>query len=237
MKPGLTRSWNALVDWLAGNSEDRRSMVKRLNEDRDELIQEFDLRYPRLKNGRPSEKVESVLTDICGFHVVDEPLVPGQLAVCDFSSRTVIVNSDMEQLAHHKTNVELLRLSTLAHELGHIRLHWEEMASGCSLHYLGDTGQFADSRSYQKEREADLYAGLFLVPLRELLEQRGVQNLLRSKIDKKQMSVGTLWNLVYREASRFKVSPTLMKRYFLEMRWVRQGPTRKSGLRELRVRF
>lgn len=226
-----------MIDWFVGSSEDHRSLVKRFNKDRDELLQEFDLRYPRLRDRMPSEKVESVLTDICGFHVVDEPLVTGQFAVCDFSSRTVFVNSEMERMAHHKTNVDLLRLSTLAHELGHIRLHWDEMAGGCSLHYLGDTGQFADSRSFQKEREADLYAGLFLIPLKELLEQRGIQKLLRNKIEKKQMGVGTLWNLVYRSASHFKVSPALTKRYFLDLGWVRQGPTRKSGLRELRVRF
>lgn len=227
----------ALSDWFEGDENDRRTLVKRLSADRDDLLGRLFLLYPELEGSRPSELVEDVLVDICGFHVVDEPLGPGQLALCDFSNRTVIVNSELEQNMHHKANVELLRQSTLAHELGHIRLHADEVAEGCTLHYLGSSGEFIDSRSYQKEREADLYAGVFLVPLEELLRQHSVQNLLRNKRDHRQMSVGTLWNLIYRLASQFKVSPTLMKRCLLELGWLRQSSQQKGGRRELEVRF
>lgn len=211
--------------------------MKRLSADRDGLLREFDLTYPHRRESRPSEKVESVLTDICGFHVVDEPLCLGQLALCDFSSRTVIVNSDMERVVDKRTNLELLRRSTLAHELGHIRLHTEEISQGVTLHYFGGSGQFTDSRSYQKEREADLYAGIFLVPVEDLLAQRTVRNLLRNKENQRQMSTRTLWKMVYRLASQFKVSPSLMKRCLQELGWLEQGEPMKSGLRELRIRF
>lgn len=211
--------------------------MKRFSEDRDELLGELNLLYPRLEAAAPSEKVEIVLTDICGFHVVDEPLCFGQMALCDFSNRVVIVNSEMDRFVPDKERRDMLRPSTLAHELGHIRLHADEIAEGYTVHFYGESGRFTDSRSFQKEREADLYAGLFLVPLEELLTQRSIQSLLRNKMKKKQMRSGSLWNLVYKYAEMFKVSPSLMKRWLVDMGWIELGDRRKCGPRKLMVRF
>lgn len=226
-----------MIDWLPGDAETRRALVKRCSADREELTRRLDLLYPREKDRTSSEKVERVLTDVCRFHVVDEPLPSGQLAVCDFSNRLVIVNSEMGRFVHHKTCLDLLRRSTLAHELGHIRLHWDEVQEGCTLHYFGESGQFSDARAYQKEREADLYSGLFLVPLESLLKEPSIQNLLRSKRDSRPIASGTLWKTIYRCASVFKVSPTLMKRCLVDLGWVKQHGHGTSRQRELSVRF
>ena len=225
------------MTWGDGGPETRKHLLKRYSEDRNELLEKLAVLYPTLESLRPSEKVELVITDICQFHVVDEPLCKMQLALCDFRSKTVIVNSKMGEDVHHNTNLELLRCSTLAHELGHIRLHADEIAEGCTLQYMGSSGQFSDSRGYQKEREADFYAGIFLVPVEDLLEDRCVQKILGSLKDKRAMNTGALWRILYRLAHRFQVSPTLMKRCLMDLGWLEQGDLRKNGLREIRLRL
>jgi len=227
-----------LIDWFEEtSSEDRRELVKQLSTDRDLLLEKLALLYPRSEKALPSENVEAVLTDVCGFHVVDEPLARGQLALCDFSSRTVIVNSELEANFKDDSGFELLRRSTLAHELGHIRLHTEEIEEGCTLHYYGSSGRFIDSRSFQKEREADFYAGIFLVPVEALLQEKSVQTLLKNKQERVFMKSSVLWKMVYRLAHLFQVSPSFMKQCFLALGWLEQGSRSSSGLKQLQVRF
>jgi IrrE N-terminal-like domain len=226
-----------LFDWFDGDAEERRALVKRFSADRDELLEQLAMLWEHFETLLPSQQVEAVLIDICGFDVVDEPLKLNQLALCDFEGRRVTVNSEMGKFVHHKTDLTLLRLSTLAHELGHIRLHGDEVTQGCSIHYVGDPGRFSDSRAYQKEREADLYAGIFLVPIEKMLQERRVQNLLRNLQNGRQMSSTTLWQLIYATASRFKVSPSLMKRCLLDFGWLQERKVKKGQptLLELRV--
>lgn len=225
-----------MIEWL-GDPEDRKSLVKRYCEDRDLLLMRYDQLYPAQKDWTPSRKVEGILTDVCRFHVVDEPLPFCQLALCDFANRLVIVNSDMGSFAHREASVDLLRRSTLAHELGHIRLHLNEVTQCHTLDHQGGR-HFRDSRWYQKEREADLYSGLFLVPLKSLLKEAPIQNLLRCKVERHPIPSSSLWKLIYRYASIFEVSPSLMKRCLVDLGWIEScGRGRHSELKKLRIRF
>ena len=228
-----------MIDWIEPDEEERRDLVRAYSEDREDLVHRLDLLYPRFAHWNSADKVELILMDVCGFHVVDAPLSLGQLARCDFSARTIIWNSRTVDFANPKTNLKLLKQSTLAHELGHLRLHWDELKSGLSLNYWGDTRQFSDSRSFQREREADLYASVFLVPIDELLLQRPVKNLLKNRQDKREMRSSTLWSMVYRLAKGFSVSPTLMKRTLVDLGWLHQerGKRGKNGKLLLRLRF
>jgi hypothetical protein len=190
-----------------------------------------------MEGKRNAEKVEDILLDVCDFHVIDRPLSKGQLALCDFGRQTVSVNSEMSRFVHHKTDLQALRWSTLAHELGHIRLHLEEMTEGCFISYYPGTRQFADGRSYQKEREADMYSNVFLIPKTELLGERQVQSILNHRTAGKELGSGTLWKYVYQLAQTFKVTPTLMKRCLQELGWLEQGPRGPSGLNKLTLNY
>jgi len=82
-----------MIDWLANEPETKKNLIERFAEDRKELLACLSLRSAHYEKLLPSEVVEDVLLDVCGFHVVDEPLSRGQLALCDFGNRVVIVNS------------------------------------------------------------------------------------------------------------------------------------------------
>ncbi len=68
----------------------------------------------------------------------------------------------MSLFVNPDVNLEALRHSTLAHELGHIQLHQGEIESQFISHY-GRWGSTYDSRTFQREREADLYAAVVMV--------------------------------------------------------------------------
>lgn len=104
------------MNWIEDNGEARRELVKKISSDCTRLLDKIHLKYPHFIDLPPSQKVEDVLLDVCNFHVIDQPLPDGQLALCDFSCSTVFFNCDLPI----EGDLQLFRTSTLAHELGHI---------------------------------------------------------------------------------------------------------------------
>jgi len=105
------------------------------------------------------------------------------------------------------------------------------------LNYSGDSGFFTDKRSFQKEKEADLYAGVFLAPKELLLKEPLVQGMLTSLQRRVPMDTGSLWKMIYSVAPRLRVSPSLLKRCFVDFGWLVEGKRRKSRLTTLSLRF
>ena len=204
--------------------------------DRDELLERLYERYPRLQGRYPSELVEQVLTDVCHYFISERPLPRGQVALCSVGSRRVVFfNSRLADFVDsEKVNLEALRCTAMAHELGHVRSHQDEMEEGEFISYQGD-GRFRDARAYQKEDEADLYSSVFLVPL-ELLEAAApFRELVEARAQERWMGSGQLWLRVYRLAAIFGVTPTLMCRSLELYSWIVKEPRKRKGLHDLRL--
>lgn len=227
-----------MPDWRTHTLEDRQEFLERCAEDREELLLAFDLMYPRFADRQIAEKVQDIILDVCGFHVVDQPLSLGQLALCDFGTKTVFVNSTMDRFVGEKVSLKCLRFSTLAHELGHIRLHAEEIKAGRFVTYEEAGRRHTDARMYQKEKEADFYAAVFLVPKERLLEHKACRSLLEYRLSRRKMASGALWKQIYQIASHFQVTPTLLKNRLVDLGWItarkERGP---SQLQKLELRF
>lgn len=184
----------------------------------DHLLEYFYGAYPHLEQVWPSEIVEDAII-FCGFGVVDEPLPRYQLALCDMGQRLVVVNSQMKRFVHKWTNLFILRQVTLAHELGHVILHQDEIADRVYRSYVDDH-RFEDSRSYQKEAEADLFGRLFLVPDANLLHQSESQRLQMAFQERHDLSPREVTVLIKRLATRFKVNPTIIKSRLADFGWL-----------------
>lgn len=211
---------------------DYEEMALHCRRDRDALQTEMLELYPRLGKSPPAAWVEDLLPRLCAFRVHELPLPHGQLGLCDISNQLVIINSKMEEFVHHKTDLVALRRSTLAHELGHIRLHSDELVDQFVSHHK----PYQDTRYSQKEMEADLYAAIFLAPVEWIVKHQKAQGLLQARQERRTWSSSTIWRTVYAVANFLKVSPSLMLRRFEELRWIRQTRTPK-GKTILQLRF
>ncbi len=233
-RPGFGRFGTAVSDaWYFQSEIDKDEMIQRCEQDRDSLLKAFRRLYPRFEHKkRPADVLRAIISDVCGFRIAPRPLVAGQLALCDFQQKIVYLNSDIKRFVHHKTTIETLNNSTLAHELGHIQLHADEMADRTTVTYYTMSGMTQiDHRDLYREREADLYASIFLVPKLQLLQNRQGYRLREAYKNGREMSSSTIWKLVYNLARSFQVSPTLMRRRLLELGWLSAGP----GSRTLRI--
>lgn len=208
--------------------------IRRYEVDRDERLEDLYELYPRLRGTMPADLVESVITDVCLYFIDERSLPTAQLAVCDIGSRKIKFNSRMiEFVDSKKVNLLALRRCTMAHELGHVRLHQDEMEQRTYISFQGN-GRFQDSRAYQKESEAELYATVFLVP-RELLESNALfQDLVEARRNDKELRSGQLWYKVYRLCDVFGVTPTMMCRSLEIYRWIVKEPAKRYGLHNLR---
>lgn len=218
------------------DDEDR---IRIYAEDRDLRLEELHCLYPRL--GRhlfPSELVESVITDICHYAIEERPLPRAQLALCDVQARKIRVNSRVRDFVDiKKVNLLALRRSTMAHELGHVRLHQDEMEQRTFLSSYGAGGRFEDPRARQKEFEADLYGAVFLVPLERLKQTAAFQALEKARLDERKLKSGQIWMRVYQLSDIFGTTPTLMCRSLRVYGWLRQKPSRRHGLHDLELIF
>lgn len=212
-----------MTDW--GYEGALKDLISKCAADRDLLLGEILKRYPEYDSAKPAELVELVILDCCNFHVVDRPLAHKQLARVNFGLRRVTIQSRMKSFVHQNTNLVALRRSTLAHELGHIRLHNDEIHEQVFDSYYPD--QFSN-RVYQKEREADLYAAIFLVPKAQLLKSGPMKRFIRARLDGRQLSNSTIWSTIYPLARHFKVSPTLMRRCLVDLGWLKRTPRANS---------
>lgn len=227
-----------MLDRQTDDLGERQAFSDFCSEDREQLLGQIDCLYPRIADKTNAEKVESIILDVCGFHVVTRPLSLGQLALCDFGTKTVFVNSTMDRFVGETVSLKYLRFSTLAHELGHIRLHADEIEEGRFVTYDATSRRHTDARSYQKEKEADFYAAVFLVPKEKLLEHKSCRSLLEYRLSHRKMASGALWKQIYQIASHFQVTPTLLKNRLVDLGWItarkERGP---SHLQKLELRF
>ena len=121
-------------------------------------------------------------------------------------------------------------MSTLAHELGHLRLHAGEDVGNVLVNHYGNT-RLCHPRAFQREMEADLYAGCFMMPRESLEREKCVSELLKARELRTPMANSRIWNVVYEVANVYGVTPTLAKRRFLDLGWVRQTREKTAILR------
>lgn len=222
--------------WDFDDGVDTETVVDWCVQDREQLAADFFLIRPQFDR-RPAAFWLEEFLDLQRIRVLDLPLASGQLGLCDLSSQTIYINSNMHKFVHHKTDLVALRASTLAHEYGHLRLHALEDQENVFVRSYRDSPHFHHPRSYQREREADLYGALFLVPLEALEKHKVVKNFLEHRAEKRHLSTVTIWKGIYRLARDFQVSPTLMKRCLFELGWLERS-NKKHGDREmLRLRW
>ncbi|MBI3927923.1 MAG: ImmA/IrrE family metallo-endopeptidase [Armatimonadetes bacterium] len=94
----------------------------------------------------------------------------------------------------------------------------------------------AASRSREesrREREADRYASIFLIPERMLEERSELRRMRRALSEERELSSEYLWSLTYGLARFFRVSPTMMKKRLMDLELVEQPGER----RELRLKL
>lgn len=198
------------------------------------LLEAFLSAHPEFENLWPAEIVEDALI-FCRFHVVDEPLPLHQYALCDMGKRIVVVNSEMNRFVHKWTNLITLRRVTLAHELGHVILHWDEITDRVFRSYQDDE-RFVDTRAYQKENEANLFSRVFLIPEAALLVQREYETLRLAVQKNRALTPTVVQRLISQLANRFKVNPYLMKSRLADLGWLHPTARRQSWKADLRLR-
>lgn len=213
--------------------------------DRDFLIAELDRMYPgRTRSRKPSEVIDDIITEVLDFDLVEMALPRGQLAVCDFDERTVFLSTRMAEAVRPNTDLVALANSTKAHELGHIRLHEREFfegadrISGTLFPELENTRRLVTYRDEERprlsaaerrrEREADFYAAIFLVPETLLEERSEVRNIRRALERQGTLSSSYLWRLTYNLARWFLVSPTLMKNHLVALGLLEYDPRQRE---------
>lgn len=200
--------------------------VRYRNSDFSKFCDIYRDKYPKIGRRLPTEIVRDVLRDVCGYVIDERPLPKGQLALCDFRTRKIKLNSRPGHLLGHGEDLLIWQRCVLAHELGHIRLHTDEMESGCYISSNLDQG-FDDPRFFQKEFEAELYAAIFLVPL-ELLEKSQRIQLKRQKLqDSPNVASPQVWDLVSDTARLFGITKDLMRLALEVHGWISFEPQRK----------
>ena len=218
--------------WGVYETLDRESVLEWCRLDRDRLTEKMMRRYPQFRGQPPSAWIEDLIVSVCAFRVHDHPLPKGQLGLCDVANKLVLINSTMEQFVGPDVDLEALRCSTLAHELGHIQLHQGEIESQFVSRY-GRWESTDDPRTFQRECEADLYAAVFMVPKDLLVLHPKTIAILKARRDEKPIRPSILLKYVYELANAFGVSSTLMRRSLQERGWLEQYG--KRGY--LRLRF
>lgn len=211
--------------WDFNDEADITAVMDWCSRDREELAEDFLLMHPRYR-GKPAALWIEELFDLLGIRVRDCPLTPGQLGLCNPSLRIIFINSNID-FTHHRTDLTALRASILAHEFGHLRLHEDEDRSNVYIRSERNVSQFHHPRAFQREMEADLYAGCFLLPEEEL-RQSGTAGHIWEHIEMGlPMKSASLWKTVYAAAAEFGVTPTLMKKRLLDLELIAEVKPRK----------
>jgi hypothetical protein len=140
----------------------------------------------RKRYSRPLEAIPDLI-HMLGFRLERKVLPDCQWALTDFQARTIWLCKHLPTKLHYRAAAPAVEAFTLAHELGHLRLH------------TGRT-QFGE----QEEQEADEYAGVFLVPQEQLVQLPAFTRLLSSPTQ------GGRSEQITRLALHFGVSRTAM---------------------------
>lgn len=140
----------------------------------------------------PAEVVREAIA-VSGFRIVFEEMEDeSDLGFCDSEERRVVILKDFESRLHCPWVADRVLNFTLAHELGHVRLH-------AHLHRNGEW-------EAGWEEEATLYARVFLIPRPLLMTRVETHRLL----DSPRASQADLWDLVLELADFFVVSGKFM---------------------------
>lgn len=209
-----SEAWKELVEWC------RR--------DRDALIEKMMGLYPEFAGSPPAVWVEDLIASLCGYRVHDLPLPVGQLGLCDVANRLVLINSEMCRFVGERADLRAVRAKTLGHELGHIRLHGDELEERyISLHGRWD-GSILDSRQFPRETEADLYAVIFLVPDDLLLRHARGREIYGAWYEGREIPAGRLSFLIQKLAVDFGIGAAVMRRSLEERGWLERYHVAKS---------
>lgn len=120
----------------------------------------------------------------------------------------------------------------LAHELAHIRLHFDEIEEGSYISSHDISEGFDDARFFQKEHEANIYSVVFMVPA-ELLAKCQPATLARTTLSEAGGSSDELWRLVAELARIFGTTRELMRMALELYGWVDFRPRRSTPEPEL----
>ncbi|CAM9319976.1 unnamed protein product, partial [Phaeothamnion confervicola] len=128
-----------------------------------------------------------------GYKVIWSPKVPDDIfAYTNFDDRRVILAKNLRSRLDFPESFQALVHATLAHELGHIRMHASAALRG--------------KRELRWENEAYSYSYAFLVPYKELMNEPECR-ILRAGLLQDQE---TLWKNVLRLAEVYRVSGAFM---------------------------
>lgn len=140
----------------------------------------------------PAEVIREAIA-VAGFRIVFEEMeLDSDLGFCDVEERRVVILKDFESRLQCPWVAEQVLNFTLAHELGHARLHATRLRAG--------------EWEASWEDEATLYARVFLVPRAMLMRCAETQELLGSRL----ASQDDLWDSVLELADVFQVSGKFM---------------------------
>lgn len=159
-----------------------------------ELLLDEHRKLSRQAFSVPAEVVHHVVRQQ-GYAIREtSKLDPGILACTDFENRIVWVALDFAERLDHPRAWRQVYVSTLAHELAHIRLH----------------AALTDELAHQPEweTEAALYSQIFLVPEAQLKRRIEVTCMRRTQARAQSL----LWSYVLRLADHFQVSGAFMVR-------------------------
>jgi len=183
----------------------------------------------------PAEVLHEIFELVLGIDVASEPLEGHVLGRCEFGARRVLVNQRLAEICLPNTRLSGLENSTLAHELGHVRLGHEQELHAERDVLSGTLFEVAPARivcmrnweqrrmseaEKNRERHADLYASLFLVPQAQLLSLEEARRIELCWRQGKEMSSRQLWALVFKLAEVFEVTGALMARRLVDLGWL-----------------
>lgn len=215
----------------SGGDVDLETMIEKCRRDRNELFQAYRERFPESGHLLPAQIVRDVIRDICDYGIEERPLPKGQSALCDFRIRRIKLNSRSKSFVKSEGVDDILawQRSILAHELGHVRLHTDEVEEQVFISSSNLADGFDDPRFFQKENEADLYAAVFMVPV-ELLAKCRLATARREQFQNAdEVASPELWDFVEEMARFFGTTRDLM-RYSLELYgWIRFHPSRSRS--------
>lgn len=167
----------------------------------------------------PADALPGVI-EMLGYRLVTKPIqCPDVLARLEIESMEIVVCQNLPKKLRWPRSAARVRVQCLAHELGHAVNHVGTVAP-CEI-------------EDKHEWEADEFAGVFLVPKRELSgteEIRAIERARRGWID---LDSSDIWRLTLRLASRFRVSGALMRRQLTALEYVDWN----SDYREMSVRI
>ena len=182
------------------------TLLERCRQDRDVLLDECRRRQGAPEDALPADLLDEVF-DYLQFDLVEEELPTGMMGEVDLDRRLVVIARGMARCVRPNTDLVGVTNSTKAHELGHIRLHEDELRTvNCRDLPADDPGYL------RREREADAYAGTFLVLERLLFARPEMVELLELHRTSGTLSSQDLWDRVLSLAAFFRVTGSLMRR-------------------------